>query len=82
MNNIPEVTDYDLKKIREIESAVSNEIRLILQQEGVKPACILSALAMIITDIITVHEGFGGAAPWFEKQADMFRQLERDRQLN
>jgi hypothetical protein len=69
-----EPTPQQVEMTRRVERALCDELNL-LEREGVPMACLLTALGMVAGDLIICQAGPQAVAPWFEKQASMYRRL-------
>ena len=75
-NPFPIPTNAEQDRCERVQTAIIAELNLA-EREGAQPAEVLAALAAAAADAITCIAGPQAVAPWFEKQAETVRELQR-----
>lgn len=65
---------HQIELTHRVERALCGELNL-LDKEGVPAACLLVGLGLAAADLIIAQAGPEAVAPWFERQAELFRGL-------
>lgn len=73
--NLPEPTPENLNNALRVQLAVCNELNL-LAREGVGVQELLAGTGTVICDLITCTAGPEHVARWFERQAELVRELQ------
>ncbi|MBU2340023.1 MAG: hypothetical protein KKE77_02120 [Alphaproteobacteria bacterium] len=80
MNNnrkdYPMPTKEQQDRAERVQHAVIAELNL-LAREGVSNAELLAGMGSAVADLITCTAGPVAVAPWFERQAELVRELQR-----
>lgn len=75
-NPFPMPSKEQQDRCERVQAALIAELNLA-EREGAQPAELLTALAAAAADAVTCIAGPEKVAPWFEKQAETVRQLQR-----
>lgn len=72
---IDEPTSEQLLQAERVQKVICGEINL-LAGEGICLAALLAGLGTAVADLITSQRGAEHVAPWFDRNAQLVRQLQ------